>query len=520
MIKHTLNIFVVLVISFLFVLSGCEKQSEEVVEEIAPSEISFDEVEEVSVGFWEIYEPQSEAAIFLSQYIEDNFKIKIKPITFTRDNYQSELDWMIGANMLPDVFAHDIIENKMEYKVLITSGLVQSIPKELWAGYERLGAVMGWYENTYAYDGEMFFIPRTYQTFDQTHGATNVILYRIDWAKDLSKNTYGDSAGFIDIIDLLGAYRGSDTDQNTIWDTWGITGSGGIEFIWDMFLTPFGVRDWVLEDGKWIPGIISTDAKEAISWAAQIYREGIIDPAIAHQNSDEALGKFFTGKTGAVLTQAYYENLVYFEKEWEVHNPDKSINKSVKLIPSYTTPKGTINNEVSTFEGGSMISSNVGATKMQKILALYDFMFSNEGRNLFEYGDILGPAEAQSAADFLSASPEFQNFANLASWNLDRNPSSLKADSDFIVYAQNLIENDVWSWSFEEELFTNGMITPEMCVLDVDHIAEEKILQIIKTTRDFDADWESYVESMYSELNLEEAIAEVNERAEVYFSQD
>ena len=520
MIKRTLNILLVLAICFLFALNGCEKKAEEFAKAIETPEIPLDEIEEVSIGFWDIYEPQSEAALYISQYIEDQFKIKIKPITFTRDNYQSELDWMIGANMLPDVFPQDITGNKLQYKVLITSGLAQSVPKELWSAYERLGAVMGWYEDTYSYDGEMYFIPRTYQTFDQTHGASNVIFYRSDWAKDLSKDTYEDKAEFTDIIDLLGAYRSSDTDKNTIWDTWGITGSGGIDFIWDMFLTPFGVRDWVLEDGKWIPGIISTDAKEAISWAAQIYREGIIDPAIANQNSDEALGKFLTGKTGAVLTQAYYGDLVSFEKEWEIHNPDKSINKSVKLIPSYTTPNGTINNEVSTFEGGSMISSNVGATKMQKILALYDFMFSGEGRNLFEYGDIQGPMEAQNEGDFLSGSPEFQSFANIASWNLDKNPSSLKSDSEFILTAMDMIEKNVWPWSFEEELFTNGMITPEMCVLDINHIAEEKILQIIKTTRDFDADWESYVASMYSELNLEEAIAEVNSRAEVYFAQD
>ena len=365
----------------------------------------------------------------------------------------------------------------------------------------------------------MYFIPRTYQTFDQTHGATNVIFYRSDWAKDLSEDTFGETAEFTDIIDLLSAYRSSDTDKNSIWDTWGITGSGGMDFIWNAFLIPFGVRDWVYEDGQWIPGVISAEAKKAVSWAAQLYREGIIDPGIAAQTEEEALGKFLTGQTGAVLAPAYYEDLVYLEREWGTHNPDKSITKSIKIIPAYRTPEGTIHNGVSTFKSCSMISSNVGEQKMQKILAFFDFLFSTQGRNLMEYGSTeaqTGPAEG----NFLGNSPEFISFANIASWNLDRNPGSAEEDSDFITYALGVIEKDIWPWSFDEELFTNGMITPELCVLEADDIAEEKILRLIKTTRDFDADWQRYVESMYNELNLDEAIAEVNARAEEYFGAD
>ena len=406
---------------------------------------------------------------------------------------------------------------KFQYKALITSGQIQAIPKEKWARYERLSSLMSWYEDIYSYEGQMYFLPRTYQTFDQTHGATNVIFYRRDWAKDLSISTFGDTAEFTDIIELLGAYRNSDTDKNSIWDTWGITGFGGIDFIWDAFLTPFGVRDWALEGGQWIPGIISSEAKEAVSWVAQVYREGIIDPDIVSQSKDDALCKFFTGQSGAVLAPAYYADLVYFEKEWDIYNPDSDITKSVKIIPSYQTPENTIYNDISTFEGGSFISSNVGESKMNKILSLLDFMLSKQGRNLMEYGAIEGPEENQSN-DFLSASPEFESFKNLASWNLDKNPSSVKVDSEFITYADEMIESNVWPWSFEEELFTNGMITPEMCVLDINLIAEEKILHLIKTTRDFDADWEAYVESMYNELNLAEAIVEVNARAQEYFA--
>ena len=513
MIKKILYTFsAVLLIFNIAFFSGCqiEADPEEVQQPITEDE---DAVHEISFGMWDIYEPQSEAAVYISDYIEDKFKIKIKPMTFTKDNYKNELEWMIGANMLPDVFAHDVTEDKLQYKVMKLSGLIQPIPKELWSKEENISRVMSWYENIYAVGGEMYFIPRTYQTFDQTHGATNVIFYRSDWAGELSQHVFSNTAKFTDIVDLLGAYRSSDPDSNSIWDTWGITGSGGIDFIWEAFLTPFGVREWMQTENGWIPGIISNEAKEAISWAAQLYREGVIDPDIDRQTTVESLGKFFTGKAGAVLAPAYYSDLKYLEQEWNVHNPDKTITNCVKIIPTYLTPSGQIHNEVTTFEGGTMISSRVSEKKMEKVISLMNFLFSEDGRDLMETGN------GNITDDmFIMTAPEFSAFYNMASWNMDKNPLSSVQNSSFIEYSNDMIENNIWPWSYENELFTNGMITPEMCIIDIDSIAEEKIMKLIKTTRDFDADWDNFVASMYSELNLDEAIDEVNQRAEEYFS--
>ena len=76
----------------------------------------------------------------------DNFKIKVKPITLSKDGNEEQIDWMISANMLPDVFAGDTVGNRFRYKVLITSGSIQAVPREVWAPLERLSAVMSWYE--------------------------------------------------------------------------------------------------------------------------------------------------------------------------------------------------------------------------------------------------------------------------------------------------------------------------------------------------------------------------------------
>ncbi len=513
--KRILIIFLTTIILSVFVLSACDvfTQQETAEPTTTPVKENADDIHEISFGMWEMYESQNDAAKYIVSCIEDEFKIKIKPMTFTKENYKEEMDWMISANMLPDVFAHDVISNKMQYRVLITSGLIQPVSKNIWAQKENLSRVMSWYEKIYSYKGEMYFIPRTYQTFDQTHGASNVIFYRSDWASNLMDKSFQDTAKFTDIVSLFEAYRASDTDDNTIWDTWGITGSGGLDFIRDMFLTPFGVREWVKQDGEWIPGIISDEAKVAISWAAQLYRTGVIDPDITKQTMDEALNKLYTGKAGAALAPAYYADLLDFEDGWTEHNPDRSITSVIKIMPCYTTPDGQVHNGIETFEGGTMLASRLSEVKTEKVLSLFDYLYTADGRNLFEKGT--GELPGQT---YIDSCPEFAAFKNLASWNLDKNPSDQKEDSAFVQYASAVLENNIWPWSFEEEMFTQGMITPEMCIIDLDTVAEEKILHIITTTRDFDADWELYVSSMYDELNLDEAINEVNDYAANYFS--
>ena len=66
--------------------------------------------------------------------------------------------------------------------------------------------------------------------------------------------------------------------------------------MWSCFLTPFGVREWVYEDGGWIPGLLSNQAKAAVAWAAQLYRDGIIDPEFDTQTEEKAMQKFISGR--------------------------------------------------------------------------------------------------------------------------------------------------------------------------------------------------------------------------------
>lgn len=84
-----------LITASLFVMSGCQQESEPVVQKEVEQEP--DTVEEVSFGVWDVYEPQSEESKLIYNHIKENFKIDIKPITLSKDDWRAQIDWMVGA---------------------------------------------------------------------------------------------------------------------------------------------------------------------------------------------------------------------------------------------------------------------------------------------------------------------------------------------------------------------------------------------------------------------------------------
>ncbi|MEX1377600.1 MAG: extracellular solute-binding protein [Eubacteriales bacterium] len=467
-------------------------------------------------------DPES-ASSRIHQKILNDFNIDIQVVTMNEDTWQEELDEMIANNTVPDVFFFEAVDDRLEYRKLIDLGMVRDIPKALWSKRENLAKVMSWYEGTYAVDGKMYFVPRTYQTFDQTHGSTYAILYRRDWAFVVGAIPV-QNPHFYDVMNMFRAFVAKDPDENDVKDTWGITGGGDIEFIKHAFLEPFGVREWMREDNKWIPGLMSSEAKEAVAWISQLYKEGVIDPDFVNQSEEDALNKFITGKSGACLASVYPEQIKELEEKWTIYN-SSAIGQSVDIIPLFYAPDGYLYNEVNTFSTGTMFSSRLSDEKMKKVLDFMDWMYTEEGRMYFQYGEettdysiVLGEIVTRSNPDeepvfFGDTNIEYKPLENLVSWNLDYLPTYNDRATEFQKYCKNVLEYEIWPYSYPNELFTNGMITPELCIMDLDSISKNRLFEVIMISSDFEASWDDYIAYCNSSFNVDEAINEVTEKA-------
>jgi len=466
---------------------------------------------------------ESDVSYRIHQKILDEFGVNIQVVTLNENTWREELDEMIANNQVPDVFFHDITGDTLQYRQLIDLGLIRDVPKSMWSKRDNLAKVMSWYEDIYSVDGKMYFIPRTYQTFDQTHGSSYAILYRRDWAYILN-TILPEDAHYYDVMEMMKEFVAGDPDSNNVKDTWGITGGDDLDFIKHAFLEPFGVRDWMYEDGKWVPGLLSDKAKEAAAWISQLYKEGVIDPDFTEQTSEDALNKFITGKAGSCLASIYPEQLKQLEETWLIYNTTP-ISQAVDIVPLYFAPDGYRYNEVETFSTGTMFSSKLSDEDLGKVLDLINWMYSDEGRTYFEYGEentdyvyafeeiIPKNENIDDTTTFSDKNIEYKALENLASWNLDFTEYYNGIKTEFQAYGKNVLEYDIWSYSYQDEIFTDGMITPEICVLNIDKVARDMLFEVIMISSDFDKSWEEYVNYCYETFNVDEAALEVAQRA-------
>ena len=510
----------IIIIIAVLLFSSCSKEND-----TENNDNNHQQSETITFGFIGLQPATNDASSVSNRVHEkilNDFGINIQVITLNENTWKQELDEMISKDQLPDVFFHDVTDAPMQYRQLIDLGLIRDIPKSMWAQKENLGKVMSWYENNYALDNKMYFVPRTYQTYDQTHGSSYAILYRRDWAYVVDSIPPQDPH-FYDVMEMVKAFVAKDPDKNDVKDTWGITGGNDLDFINYAFLQPFGVREWMYEDGKWIPGLLSNEAKESVAWLSQLYKEGIIDPDFTQQTSEEALNKFITGKSGACLASIYPEQLKNIEEKWLTYNSN-SIYESVDIIPLYFAPSGFRYNEVETFTTGTMFSANLKDKDMEKVLNLMDWMYSEEGRMYFEYGienddysivlgDIVPKGGTEEAKFFSERNIEYKPLENLVSWNLDYSSFYLDMMTEFQTYGKKVLENDIWAYSYESELFTKGMLTPEVCVLNIETVARDMLFEVIMTSSDFEAEWNEYVDYCKKTFNVNEASQEVAQRA-------
>lgn len=120
-----------------------------------------------------------------------------------------------------------------------------------------------------------------------------------------------------------------------------------------------------------------------------MYEKGLIDPDIALVKPAESYDNFVAGKAAALLSGGGFINLNsdMYEKRWKTAYPDKDIMESVKALKPLIGPDGERSHAIfKTYWSESYFSNTVDDKKMDRIMALYDYVLSPEGKDLLTYG--------------------------------------------------------------------------------------------------------------------------------------
>lgn len=364
--------------------------------------LSFDEHLDISIGYWNIEgmmkatEPDA-----LTQYIEELFNITIQPMSVTWSNYKDRYQILSVTNSLPDMFATLTLSSNdnndsATFTELVETQSIQPLPKDL-SSYPVLNSLLESVPYIQYKDGENYAIPRM-AFLDEILGSTDAaMLVRKDWMESLGMDA---PESFDQFAEMARAFALDDPDGNGLDDTIGynvnILDALGKWVI--LGIAPqCNVYTWVLEEDRYVPSWTTEDFEDVVLSYRYLYESGGLDPDFYSKAPSAIMEDFAAGRLGALEYKSSPSALQEMEQRWNELN-EKPFDECVSVLPIFPASDGVrYSNSSCVFWSETFISASASPQKVERILALIEFLLSERGQELSKYG--LEGIEYQKTAD-------------------------------------------------------------------------------------------------------------------------
>ncbi|MFC4598418.1 extracellular solute-binding protein [Cohnella hongkongensis] len=484
---------------------------------------------EISVAFWDLAENmmQDDPALRL---LEQRLNISIKPIPIKIENYMQQIQMWASTGQLPDVFSVDAV-NSQYYRSWRDRGVIKPIPDDLSAyphlqQYLSLPGVDGLKD-----DGRLYFIPR--QTYDSTdyNVLDRIVVYRWDLARQAGIDKEPET--WEEFRTMLKAIVDRDPENKNVQ---GLTAIGNLligGLFW-LYSSPAATSDgsgsdfkWIKEDGRYIPAVFSKHSIESLKLLREFYDSGLIDPDLPVTRGEMARDKFAEGKAAALILAGGAQNLdvsIYKERWLKLHpeDTDTDFYNKVKLLKPLPAIDGNRYHAVfKTFWSESYVSAKVDDRKMARILELFDYMNSDEFKEMRRFGlenvdyvkenGRIKPLDP--SASVMTKYKAFSTFASLLDWDgmykLDPDyvgisPEAKEAQRELIDYSMRMTRKQI----YEPRLTQLSTPTKDgFTIFDSDDM-----IRVMISDLPVEAAWQTIIDG-YKEKGLDRMVEEVNVRA-------
>jgi len=357
-----------------------------------PEENKYKDPIELSVALWDVesgFAKSKDDAVY--QFLSKKFNVTFKPVGITWDDYAQKINLWAASDSLPDIFSIDAIGTPTFYN-WVNQGIVKPLPKDL-SPYENLSKYLDVADIQATKINDQFYgIPRrTYSSLDY-NANDRIIFYRWDWAQEAGVTKEPET--FDEFKDMLVKILASNPeDKKPV----GLTGlpKTAPDVLWT-YSNPLASSDgsgadskWIKEDGKFIPAIFSKNSIPTLKMARDWFSSGIMDKDLPLLKGEQHYEKFASGKAAAIVVSGGYINgYKKIEKDrFDKVYPDKKFTDVVKSLKPLTSLDGNKYHPVfKTYWSESYFNAKIDDKKMTRILDLYDYLLSDEGKRLVNYG--------------------------------------------------------------------------------------------------------------------------------------
>ena len=347
---------------------------------------------EISIAHWDVEKGLSKGKDDkILATLEEKFNVKFVPMNISWDDYSQKIQLWAASGSLPDIFSTDSIGTAY-YHDWITQGVVKALPEDL-SAYPNLVSYLDADDiEALKIEGQLYCIPRKTYPDNYWNAIDRVVFYRWDLAQ--AAGVAKEPETWEEFQDMVKKIIASDPEGKNIG---GLTSTlpsflDGFLFTYSL---PAAMSDgsgsdykWVKKDGQYIPAYFAGDALATFKLAREMYTSGVIEKDVALAKVQQSQDKFLQGQSAAILQAGGSNRLYdYAGKHWEEVYPGKDILQDVKMLKLLPSTDGNKYFPVfRTSWSESYISSRVSDEKLAKILDIYDYIASEEGMNLINYG--------------------------------------------------------------------------------------------------------------------------------------
>ncbi|MDD4797514.1 MAG: hypothetical protein PHO66_07085 [Eubacteriales bacterium] len=477
---------------------------------------------EVSLGLWGVADGLEDPS---TQWVLDQIfeKFGVKFVLADISALAADSAQLTNAQ-LPQVMTHPLFDDRFSFTQLLNMNLIRPLNAKTYEKYERINASIQSVKSYAAVDDQLYFVPRTSYAHESVAASSMAVFYRADWAAALGK-TWEGTPGWDPFIDLLKAYTYNDPDGNGKADVWGLTTAGsGLGGLYDIFFASFGVRDWVLENGTWVPGLLSAQGKEALKWANYAYRMGYLDQQYSTLTVEDAISRFCAGRAGALAIEAtpYYVSLL--ESKWAELQPENPLDSAVALMAQPVTPYGVSYQEWDYFSGGVVFRKDVDDKTVDRVMQVLEWLRTTPGLTMAMYGQegtdyTIGDTGAVSQvkdADgksilFLQQNSATTALAQLSTYAKDgANPGWRTAYQNSCMDG---LRASWWKNAWGAPMFSDYIMSITMATYNPGGMLETEVARMMINSADVEADWDSFKANMTDYVVVGPAQQEVNDYA-------